>query len=116
MSNISILPIHRTHTGATIQGQSRSGSNGNVWELCILQGSNITGASLSDCFVSYTGHSVVEVRVLPFCRDTIGVFYGPDDRAMVLVDEFVFENPREFYMSNFLRWILLRAYTILLYG
>ena len=57
MSNISILPIDRTLLGATTPGQSEPGGNGNKRVLCILQSSSITGTS-SDCFMSYTGHSL----------------------------------------------------------
>ena len=36
--------------------QTGPGSNGNEEVLSILQSSSITGASPSDCFVSYPGH------------------------------------------------------------
>ena len=39
-------------------GQSKPGSDSNEGVLCISQSSNITGASPSDCFVSYPGHSL----------------------------------------------------------
>ena len=49
-----------TLLGATVSGQSGLGSDGNK-EVCrILQRSSITGASPSDCFKSYTGHSLGE--------------------------------------------------------
>ena len=54
----SIWPIDRTLSGAISQGQSGPGSNGNEGVLHILQSSNITRASPSDCFGSYTGHSL----------------------------------------------------------
>ena len=44
--------------------------------LCILQNSNITGVSLSDCLVSYPGHTLGE-RVLPLYRDAVCVFHSP---------------------------------------
>ena len=53
MSNSSIWPIDRTLSGATTQGQSGPGSDGNEGVLHIRQSSNITEASSSDFFVSY---------------------------------------------------------------
>ena len=44
--------------GVTIPGQSGPGSNGNEGVLHIPQSSSITGTSLSDCLVSYTGQSL----------------------------------------------------------
>ena len=49
-----------TLSGATTPGQSKPGSDGNKEVLCILQSSSITGASPSDCLVSYPGHSLRE--------------------------------------------------------
>ena len=49
MLNSSIRPIDRTLPGATIPGQIRRGSDGNVGVLCILQSSSIAEASSSDC-------------------------------------------------------------------
>ena len=60
MSNSSIWPIDRTLSGATTLGQSGSWSNGNEGVLYIPQSSSITGASLSDCLVSYSKHSLEE--------------------------------------------------------
>ena len=42
--------------GASTPGQSEPRSNGNVGILCISQSSSITGASLSDCLVSYLNY------------------------------------------------------------
>ena len=53
MSNSSIWPIDKTLSGATTLGQSRPGSNGNERVLRIPQSSSITGATPSDCLVSY---------------------------------------------------------------
>ena len=53
----SIWPIDKTLSSATTPGQSRHGSDGNEWVLCITQNSSITGTLPSDCFVSYEGHS-----------------------------------------------------------
>ena len=50
-------PIDRALSGATIPGQSGSGSNGNEGVLRIPQSPNITGTSPSDCLVSYPGLS-----------------------------------------------------------
>ena len=56
----SILPIDRTLSGAPTPGQSGPECNGNKEVLCIPQSSSITGASPSDCLVSYLGHSLEE--------------------------------------------------------
>ena len=70
----SIWPIDRTLSGATTQGQSGPGSDGNEGMLCIPQSSSIIGTSPSDCLVAYPGHSLGVV--LPLCRGAIGVFYS----------------------------------------
>ena len=41
-------------------GQGGPGSDGNEGALSIPQSSSITGASTSDCLVSYLGHSLEE--------------------------------------------------------
>ena len=69
--------IDRTLSGATIPGQTEPGSNGNEWVLCISQRSSITGASLSDCLVSYPGHSLVG-GFISLCREAFSVFYSPN--------------------------------------
>ena len=56
----SIWLIDRTLSDATTPGQSRRGSDGNEGVLRIPQISIISGASPSDCLVSYTGHSLLE--------------------------------------------------------
>ena len=48
-----------TLSSATTPHQSGPGSDGNKGALNIPQSSSITGASPSDCLVSYPGHSVV---------------------------------------------------------
>ena len=53
----SIWPIDRTLSGATTPDLSGPGRDGNNGVLCIPQSSSITGASPSDCLVSYLGHS-----------------------------------------------------------
>ena len=60
MSNSSIWPIDRTLSGATTPDYSEPRSDGNEGVLGILQSSSITWASLSDCLVSYPGHSLEE--------------------------------------------------------
>ena len=71
----SIWPIERTLSGAIISGQSGYRSDGTEGVLHIPQSTSITGASLSDCLVSYPGHTLGQV--LPFCREAVGVFYSP---------------------------------------
>ena len=55
--------------------QRGPGNNGKERVLHILQSSSVTGASPSDCLISYQDTSWV--RVLPECRDAVGVFYSP---------------------------------------
>ena len=50
--------IDRTVSSATNPNQSERGSDGNEWALRTPQSSSITGASPSDCFVSYPEHSL----------------------------------------------------------
>ena len=58
MSNISICwLIERTLLHATTPGQSRLGSDGNEEVFRIPQSYSITRAWLSNCLVSYAGHS-----------------------------------------------------------
>ena len=56
----SIYSIDRTLSGATNSSQSGPGSDGNKGELHIPQRTGITGASLSDCFMSDPGYSLGE--------------------------------------------------------
>ena len=73
--NSSIWSVDGTLTGTTTLGQSRPGSNGNKRVLHTPQ-SSWTGASTSDCLVSYQGHLLTgKWRVPPLYRDTVGVFY-----------------------------------------
>ena len=60
MSNSSIQPLARTLSGATTPGQSGSGNNGNEGIFYIPQSSVITGASPSNCLVSYSRLSLKE--------------------------------------------------------
>ena len=52
----SICPIDRTLQGATILSQSEPGSEGNEGVLRIPQSSCISGISISDGLLSYSGH------------------------------------------------------------
>ena len=70
----SIWPLDRTLSGATTPGQSGLGSCDNEGVLRIPKNSRITGASPSDCLVSYLG--LLLEGILPLCRDAIGVFYS----------------------------------------
>ena len=56
----SIWPIDRTLSGATTSCQNEPESDGNKGVLRILQSPKITGASSSDCLVSYPGDSLGE--------------------------------------------------------
>ena len=56
----SIWPIGWTLSGATTEGQSGPGSNGNEEVLHIPQSSSISGTSPSNYLVSYLGHSLGE--------------------------------------------------------
>ena len=66
--------IHRTLSGATTQDQSGPEIDGNKGVLCIPQSSSITGASTSDCSMSYPRHLLGEVLLR--CRDVVSVFYS----------------------------------------
>ena len=50
--------IDRTLSDTTTPGKSRPGSDGNECVLRIPQSSNITANTLSDCLVSYLGHTL----------------------------------------------------------
>ena len=52
-----------------------NGSNGNEGVLNIPQSSR-TGASPSDCLISYPGH-LFRGGVLPLSRDAVSMFYSP---------------------------------------
>ena len=60
MSNTSIRLIDKTLLGAATPGQSGPASDGNKEVFCVPQSFSITGASPSDCLVSYLGHSLEE--------------------------------------------------------
>ena len=58
MSNSFIWAIDTTLSGAITPAQSGPGSDGNEGVLYIPQSFSITGASPSDCLMSYPGHSL----------------------------------------------------------
>ena len=60
MPNSSIWPTDRTLSGDTTPGQSGPGSDGNKEVLHIPQSFSISGASPSNCLVSYSGHFLGE--------------------------------------------------------
>ena len=64
-----LKPIDRALSGTTIPG-----NNSNEGVLRIPQSCSITGTSQSDYLVSYQD---THWKVLPLCRDAIGVFYSP---------------------------------------
>ena len=80
MSNSSISLVDRTLSDATTPGQSGPGSDGNEVVLRIPQSSSITGASPSDCLVSYPGH-LLGGGVLPLWRDAVSVFYSSSQKG-----------------------------------
>ena len=63
----SIWPTDKTLFGATTSSLSGPGIDGNKRVLCIPQSSIITGASTSDCLVSYSGHSLGRLTPLQRC-------------------------------------------------
>ena len=56
----SISFIDKTLSDVTTSGQSGPGGDGNKGVLHITQSPSITGISPSNCFLSYTGHSLEE--------------------------------------------------------
>ena len=78
-----ILPIDRTLSNSTTRRQNGPESEGNKWVLHISQSSRITGASPSDCLVSYQGQSLG--KVVPLCREAGGVFCNPSRMSQLLL-------------------------------
>ena len=72
MSNSSFWPMDRTLSGATTQSQGGPESDGSEVIPCIPQSSRITGASSSDCLVSYIQD--IRWKNLLLCRDAVGLF------------------------------------------
>ena len=56
----SFWPIDRILSSASTRGQNEPCNNGNKGVLYIPQSYNITGATPSDCLVSYPGYSLRE--------------------------------------------------------
>ena len=83
---ISIWPQDMTVSGATTPSQSGHGSDRNKGVIRIPQSSSITGASPSDCFVSYVICRTLFWGVLLLCRDAVGVFYSPNRLGQGVLD------------------------------
>ena len=75
MSNSSIWPIDRTLSGATTPGQNAPKSDCNEGYSAFLKAPALLKPHHQIfCVISRT---LVGSRVLPLCRDTVGVFYTP---------------------------------------
>ena len=83
MLNSSIWPIDRTLSGAITPGQSKPGSDGNEGEHHISQSSRV-GASSSNYLVSYPGHSLGRVGVLPSAEMQSVYSIGLADRTIYI--------------------------------
>ena len=70
-SNSSMWPIHRTISCATTPDQRGRGGNCNEGELFIHQSSSITGASQTDCIMSYARHTFVGLTPRKRCCQCI---------------------------------------------
>ena len=94
----------------TTPGQSGPGINGNEGVLRILQSSSITGASPSDCLVSYPGHSWG--WSYPYA-EKLSVYSTASANWAKFTKFFSYKlKPLRFYGSHFLGYILIFAYTI----
>ena len=87
----SIWPIDRILSGATTQGQSGLGSDGNEGVLRIPQSFIITRTSRSDSLVLYPGHSLKEVF-----WGAVGVFYSLGRLGKL----FLLERLQQYIMDN----------------
>ena len=112
MSNSFIWPTDRSLLPATHQGQSHSWSDFNDGLLHISPSTSNTGASLSDCLVSFPGHSLGEV--LSLCEDAVGIFYissrlgpkfGTSFRAFII--ELIMWDRYESAQSLFSYWLII---------
>ena len=74
-SNNSVWHTDRIISADTIPSQSGPGSDGNKGVPRISKSSSITGASPSDCLVSYSGYSLR--GVLALCSDAASVLCSP---------------------------------------
>ena len=79
----SIWPIDTTLSGVTTPSQSGPVSDGHKGVLHIPQSSNITGASPSDCLVSYTGHSLGNLTPPQRCSWCILQSTGPGNKEVL---------------------------------
>ena len=86
MFNSSIWPIDRTLADATTMDQSGPG-NSDIEGVLHIPQSSTTGASITDCFISYPGDSFTGGLGLPFLRETVGLFYSPSWLGYILVLE-----------------------------
>ena len=84
--------------GATTPGRSGPGSDGNKGVLGIPQSTRITGASPSDCLVSYPGQSLAVV--LLHSRDTVSVFYSPSQLSHSLGESYPSANMQLVYSTE----------------
>ena len=75
----------RTLSDATTLSQSGPGNDGNKEVLHIPQSFSITGTSLSDCLVSYPGHSLVRSYLSAEKQTVYSI--APADWATILVEE-----------------------------
>ena len=83
--------IYNTNT----PGQSGHGSNGNKRVLHIPQSSSITGASPSDCLVSYPGHSLGSLTPMQRCS------------WCILQPHPTGPNPRSSHTKDLEKWYLM---------
>ena len=91
---ISIVPIDRNLSGATIPSQTGTGSNSN--EEAFPKAPALHGTSPSDCLESYP--VIGEGVVLPLCREAVSIFYSPSqlDKSKVMlgtIDEGNLKSP-----------------------
>ena len=99
ISSSSVWSIDRTLSSATAPGQCGPGSNDNEGVLCISQSSSITGASPSDCIVSFGS-------VLPLCRDAVCVFYSHNQRGQVNMNATELQPVQPFWTTDPKVWTL----------
>ena len=84
MSNSSIWSLNKTLSGATTRGQSGHGSDGNEGVLCIPK-SSCNYWSLVIRSFSLISRTLI-VRVLPLCRDIVGVFCSPSQLGQLIFE------------------------------
>ena len=112
---ISNGAIDRILSGAITLNQSGHGHDGNKRELYILQSSNITGTSTSDCLMSYSGCSLKESY--PSSEKQSVYSTAPADLA--ISSKVNFYSPAQFLVdrpSNYSCLDLYSLYTSLQHG